>query len=32
VFDARVYLDLHVKVRANWRENNRVLDDLGLKY
>ena len=30
-FDARVYLDLHVKVRANWRENNRVLDDLGLK-
>ena len=31
-FDARVYLDLHVKVRANWRENNRVLDDLGLKY
>jgi len=30
-FDARVYLDLHVKVQANWRENNRVLDDLGLK-
>jgi GTP-binding protein Era len=30
-FDARVYLDLHVKVRANWRENNRVLDDLGMK-
>ena len=30
-FDARVYLDLHVKVRENWRENNRVLDDLGLK-
>ena len=30
-FDARVYLDLHVKVRANWRENNEVLDDLGMK-
>ena len=30
-FDARVYLDLHVKVRANWRENNQVLDDLGMK-
>jgi GTP-binding protein Era len=30
-FNARVYLDLHVKVRANWRENNQVLDDLGMK-
>ena len=30
-FDARVDLDLHVKVRANWRENNQVLDDLGMK-
>lgn len=30
-FSARVYLDLHVKVRAEWREDDRVLDDLGLK-
>ncbi|HAK56141.1 MAG: GTPase Era [Vicinamibacterales bacterium] len=29
-FDARVYLDLHVKVRAEWRENDRLLDDLGM--
>jgi GTPase len=29
-FDARVYLDLHVKVRADWREDERVLDSLGL--
>ena len=30
-FNARVYLDLHVKVRAEWREDDRLLDDLGLK-
>jgi GTP-binding protein Era len=29
-FATRVYLDLHVKVRADWRENERVLDELGL--
>ncbi|MDP6604937.1 MAG: KH domain-containing protein, partial [Dehalococcoidia bacterium] len=29
-FDARVYLDLHVKVRAEWREDDRLLDDLGM--
>src|SRR5215213_9567573 len=29
-FDARVFLDLHVKVREGWRENERVLDSLGL--
>ena len=29
-FDARVFLDLRVKVRADWRENERILDDLGL--
>ncbi|MBA3271782.1 MAG: GTPase Era [Acidobacteria bacterium] len=29
-FDARVYLDLHVKVRADWREDERMLDQLGL--
>jgi GTP-binding protein Era len=29
-FERRVYLDLHVKVREDWRENDRTLDDLGL--
>ena len=29
-FDARVFLDLRVKVRSEWREDERVLDDLGL--
>lgn len=29
-FDARVFLDLRVKVRGDWREDERVLDDLGL--
>jgi len=29
-FERRVYLDLHVKVRGDWRENDRMLDDLGL--
>ena len=26
----RVYLDLHVKVREDWREDERLLDELGL--
>jgi len=26
--DRRVYLDLHVKVKAEWRDNERVLDDI----
>lgn len=30
-FGARVYLDLHVKVKSEWRDNERVLDDLGLQ-
>jgi GTP-binding protein Era len=30
-FQARVYLDLRVKVRSQWRENDRVLDELGMK-
>ncbi len=30
LLDARVFLDLHVKVNADWRENERVLDDLGV--
>ena len=29
-FEARVFLDLRVKVRADWRDDERVLDDLGL--
>ncbi len=29
-FNARVYLDLHVKVREGWREDERMLDSLGL--
>ena len=30
-FQARVYLDLRVKVRSEWREDDRVLDQLGMK-
>jgi GTP-binding protein Era len=26
--DRRVYLDLHVKVKAEWRDNERLLDDI----
>ena len=29
-FDAKVFLDLRVKVRADWREDERALDELGL--
>ncbi|MGH9200847.1 MAG: GTPase Era [Vicinamibacterales bacterium] len=29
-FDTRVFLDLHVKVRDAWREDDRVLDSIGL--
>ena len=29
-FDARVYLDLHVKVRQDWRDDERVLNEIGL--
>jgi GTPase len=29
-FGTRVYLDLQVKVAEGWRENERVLDDLGV--
>ena len=28
---ARVYLDLHVKVKSEWRDNDRVLDEMGLQ-
>ena len=30
-FDARVYLDLHVKVKSEWRDDERVLDEMGLR-
>jgi GTP-binding protein Era len=29
-FQCRVFLDLHVKVREDWRENERLLDEMGL--
>ena len=29
-FGTRVFLDLHVKVRAEWRENDRLLDQAGV--
>ena len=30
-FGARVYLDLHVKVKSEWRDNDRFLDELGME-
>jgi GTPase len=30
MLDGRVYLDLHVKVRADWRDDERILRELGL--
>jgi len=30
-FDAKVYLDLHVRVKAEWREDEGTLNDIGLK-
>jgi GTPase len=29
-FQTRVFLDLHVKVRGEWRDDERLLDELGL--
>ena len=29
-FAARLYLDLHVRVRAGWREDERMLDEIGV--
>jgi len=29
-FDTKVFLDLHVKVKEGWREDERILDSLGL--
>jgi GTP-binding protein Era len=31
MLDGPVFLDLHVKVREDWRDNERVLDEIGLK-
>jgi len=30
MLDGKVYLDLHVKVRTDWRDDERLLDELGL--
>jgi GTPase len=30
-FDARVFLDLHVRVKSEWREDDALLDDIGVK-
>jgi GTP-binding protein Era len=29
-FDTKVFLDLHVRVKSEWREDDRVLNELGL--
>jgi GTP-binding protein Era len=29
-FDTKVFLDLHVRVKSEWREDERVLNDLGM--
>jgi GTPase len=29
-FDTRVFLDLHVRVKSEWREDDAVLDDIGM--
>jgi GTPase len=29
--ESRVYLDLHVKVKSEWRDDDRLLDELGLQ-
>jgi GTP-binding protein Era len=30
-FDTKVFLDLHVRVKSEWREDEGLLDDIGLK-
>ena len=30
-FDTRVFLDLHVRVKSEWREDEAVLNDIGVK-
>ncbi len=29
-FEKRIYLDLHVKVKSEWRDDDRMLDEIGL--
>jgi GTPase len=31
-FGTKVYLDLHVKVKSEWRNDDRLLDELGLQH
>jgi GTP-binding protein Era len=31
MLDGRVHLDLHVKVRQDWRDDERLLDEMGLR-
>jgi GTP-binding protein Era len=31
ILDTRIYLDLHVKVKNNWREDERMLRELGIE-
>ncbi len=31
LLDGRVHLDLHVKVREDWRDDERLLDEMGLR-
>ena len=31
MLDGPVFLDLHVKVREDWRDNERLLDEIGLE-
>jgi GTPase len=30
-FDTKVFLDLHVRVKSEWREDETVLNDIGVK-
>jgi GTP-binding protein Era len=30
-FRTRVFLDLHVRVKSEWRENDYLLDEIGLR-
>ncbi len=30
-FATRVFLDLHVKVKSEWRDDDRLLDEIGIQ-
>jgi GTP-binding protein Era len=30
-FGAKLHLDLHVRVKAEWRDDERALDEIGLR-